>query len=309
MSLHRTPPKTPTLPESETESGTCTQTQTLIKKPTPNPVVPENKRNVNVTTRNRKPVVKSDDDYSTFMNEIRDMLRSHTAQMDSKLESLQNTIKEISTQNTEIKEKLTTLTKQYDDIVIRTEKLEAERKSDFNYIIQLEDRIENLERMSCLSKLEIRNILKPPGESKEDLHKIVTEMATVLGVSIQRHEIKDLFRLNRKEGVSPIIVDFTNMHTKGDFIKSARNFNKKNKENKLNTSHIKLEGPPKPVFVSECLTPKAQRLFYLARKFAKENNYMFCWTSLGKVFLKKIEEEKQILIRSEADLDLLHQTQ
>ena len=217
-------------------------------------------------------------------------------------------MKEIISQNTEIKEKLTTMTKQYDDIVIRTEKLEAERRSDFNYIIQLEDRIDNLERMSCLSKMEIRNIPKIPGESKEYLHKIVSETATVLGVSIQRHEIKDLFRLNRKEGVSPIIVDFTNMHIKGDFIKNARNFNKNNKEDKLNTSHIKLEGPPKPIFLSECLTPKAQHLFYLARKFAKENSYMFCWTSLGKVFLRKSEGEKQISIKNETDINLLLQT-
>ncbi|XP_063895344.1 uncharacterized protein LOC135118132 [Helicoverpa armigera] len=185
------------------------------------------------------------------------------------------------------------------------ETLEAERKEDRIYINQLEDRVENLERMANHSKIEIRNIPKAPGETKEDLCKIVTETAAVLEIPLQKPDIKDAFRVNKKEGISTIVVDFANTRTKDDVVKRIRQFNKKNKENKLNTAHIKMSGPAKPIYIVESLTLRAQRLFYLARNFAKDNAYKFCWTSYGRVFLKKGEGDKQILIKDEADINNL----
>ena len=119
---------------------------------------------------------------------------------------------------------------------------------------------------------------------------------------LQKTDIRDIFRINKKEGIPTIIVDFVHPKTKQDIVKKVRNFNKKNSSNKLNTSHIKLQGPSKPIYVSECLTQKAQRLYYLARNFAKDNLYQFCWTSRGRVYIKRAEEEKQILIDTAADL-------
>lgn len=81
-----------------------------------------------------------------------------------------------------------------------------------------------------------------------------------------------------------------------------RKYNKDHPECKLNTSHLKLEGASKPIFIAETLTTKGNRLFFLARDFAKANKYIYCWTSYGKVYLRKIEGSPLIRINEDADL-------
>ena len=262
--------------------------------PTSSASIPE-VENVNIRKRKR------DDDYNSFV----DLLTSQTEKTDSKLVALQQSLSEIIAQNAEIKENISFISKKYDEMVVRAEKLEAERKTDRIYINQLEDRVENLERIWNQSKIEIRNVPSKLGETREDLCKLVCDTANILEVPLAQHDIKDVFRAKKKEGVSSIIVDFAGTKTKADMLKCARKFNNTNRVNKLNTTHINIPGPSKPIYVAESLTLKAQRLFYLARLFSKDHNYKFCWTSYGKVFLKKAEGEKQIPIKEESDLNNL----
>lgn len=62
-----------------------------------------------------------------------------------------------------------------------------------------------------------------------------------------------------------------------------------------------------PVFVSEQLTAKGSRLFFLARDLVKSSKFKFCWTAFGKVFVRKDETSKIILIQSEAQILQLQQ--
>ena len=236
------------------------------------------------------------------MEEIRELLNTHTTQTDSKLKAIQTAMTEIKVQNAGIKDSVDHISKQYDDMVIQLRNLEAERKADRSYINQLEERVENLERMMNSSKIEIKNIPQKQGETKEDLRNIITETASVLETHLQRQDIKDVYRLKKKDGVSTIMVDFTTTSPKDSIIRNLRQFNKNNSQNKLNTTHINKEGPSKPIYITEILTLKAQRLYYLARNYAKDNGYKFCWTSFGKVFLRKADGGKQILIKSESDI-------
>lgn len=48
-----------------------------------------------------------------------------------------------------------------------------------------------------------------------------------------------------------------------------------------------------------------RRIFYLAREFAKENNYNYCWSSRGFVYLREKENAPFIRIMNESDLDQL----
>lgn len=82
------------------------------------------------------------------------------------------------------------------------------------------------------------------------------------------------------------------------------NKNKKNNE-KLNSTHLNLSGPARPIFVSETLTYKTQKLYFLAREFSRLNNYDYCWTSKGMVYLRKSEDAPLIRINAEADLSKL----
>ncbi|XP_026319254.1 uncharacterized protein LOC113229787 [Hyposmocoma kahamanoa] len=215
---------------------------------------------------------------------------------------------EVIAQNTEIKDAIAFTSKQYDDMMVQLHQLESERKSDRVHIQQLEEKVENLERMLYSTKIEIRNIPKKPGENKDDLCTIITRVGNVLETPIQRQDIKDVFRVNYKDSKSSaIIVDLSSVILKENLLKKGRHFNNKNKQNKVNSTHLNIEGPPKPVYLSERLAPKTQGLFHITRNFAKDNGYKYCWTSYGRVFLRQDDGKQQFLIKSEGDLNNLLQ--
>lgn len=300
MPLRRTPPSLlPVSPAISDSENVCLDKPTItLSGSAPN----LSSSDVgNITTRIKR---KREDDLSTFMQEIRNLLQASAAQNDSKFLLLQNSMTEIIAQNTEINKNLAFVSQQYDDLKRNMDKLQKERNTDRTYINQLEEKIENLERTLCLTKMEIRNIPKIENENKEDLCRIVTQTAGVLDITLERQDIKDVFRINKKDGNPSIIVDFVSVSTKEKLLHGVRHFNRKNNQSKLNTTLINIKGETKPIYLSESLTMKAQRLFYLARKFASENGFKFCWTSLGKVFLRQSEGKKHILVKSETDLKI-----
>ncbi|KAL4718207.1 hypothetical protein ACJJTC_013525 [Scirpophaga incertulas] len=253
----------------------------------------------NVTLR-RKCADASSMDF--FMKEMKGLFAKSSEQYNSKFSLIQNTMKEILSQNKEIKESMEMISKQYDEMKIKFDSLEKQRKDDRLYISQLEEKIYTLEHSQTMSKFEIRNIPKGTVETKENLCEIVLKTANVLEVPLEQHEIKDVFRTKNKTGAGNIIVDLSTTIKKEKMIKNVRKFNIKNSANKLNTSHLSLGGPQKPVFVAEYLTLKGRHLNYLARTFAQEHGYKFCWTSFGRTYLREKEGKPYIRIDSESDL-------
>lgn len=291
MPLKRTPPSTPTPGEQKKDISAPKQAGNSSE---------------NITHRHKR----NQDVCPSFMEEIRSLLSASNAKSDAKFTALQSSMAEIIAQNAEIRESITFTSKQYDDMMGKLQQFETERKANRSYIQQLEDRVDNLERMLFSTKLEIRNIPKQRNENKDDLCSIVVGVTNILETPIERQSIKDVFRVNNTDSrPTSIIVEFSSTTTKENILKKVRQFNNKNKSNKLNTTHLKLEGPPKPIYISEKLAPKAQRIFYHARNFAKQNGYKYCWTAFGRVYLRQDDGKQQFLIKSEADLNNLQQVE
>jgi hypothetical protein len=191
----------------------------------------------------------------------------------------------------------------YDELLTRFDRLEEERKSDKKYIRQLEIKIESLERNDRMSCIEFTNIPFNKSETKDDLINIVSKTCTVFSTDIQKSEIKNVYRVNtNKQDFKPIITEFMSVLKKNEILAAVKNYNKVNKNNKLSTAHISIQGTPKPIYISECLTYKNKKLYAMAREYAKAHNYQFCWTSQGNVFLRKSEGSPATRIIEETDL-------
>ncbi|KAL4721323.1 hypothetical protein ACJJTC_005355 [Scirpophaga incertulas] len=197
---------------------------------------------------------------------MRELIVKSTEQTNIKFSSLQSTINEILTQNKELKHSIDFISKKYDEMKIKTDSLEKQRKEDRLYINQLESKVETLEQIILSSKLELKNIPIESTASKENLCEIVIKATNVLEVPLHQHEIKDIFRIKNKSGFGTITI---------------------------------------PIFVSDHLSQRARRLNYLARTFAQEHGFRFCWTSNGRTYLRKNEGERHIRVDSESDLSTL----
>lgn len=247
----------------------------------------------NITERNKKR--KFDGETSDTLVVLKEMFSSFSNEQKNRFQDLQASIDLMSNK--------------YDEFLSKIAYLEKERQSDKLIIKELEDKLETLERKSRGVGIEIRNIPKQKGETKDTLVGEISKLGEILNVDIKTSNIKDIYRLKSKDSSDPIVVDFTTVLLKEKVLKSVKTFNKnKQKGIKLNTTHLSSSYSQKPIFISEALTHKTQRLYYLARQFRKSHGYSFCWTANGIVYLKYNEDSSHIRINNDADLEKLRNT-
>ncbi|XP_028168328.1 uncharacterized protein LOC114358539 [Ostrinia furnacalis] len=242
----------------------------------------------------------------SFMEEIRNMLDKSAEQNNKKFLSIESKMTEIISQNNNIVTSIEFVSKKYDELQSQMQEAANERKTDRLYIRQLESRIETLERTLYSTRLELKNVPKKENEVKDDLCDVIIKTGSVLGVQVQQQEIKEVFRTRSKsDKPGTVVVDFVSAVKRDKIIKKTREYNRKNSSNKFNTKLLSFDGPEKPIFISESLSPRGHQLFRLARDFAAENSYKFCWISYGKIYLRRDSNERFILVDSEDALSKL----
>ncbi|XP_059062252.1 uncharacterized protein LOC131855057 [Achroia grisella] len=248
-----------------------------------------------------------DERMSEYMTEMKAMFSEIKARQethDLKMENICMVMEEIKTQNKSIQNSVDFLSEQYECMKIQVEKLDSECRKNQSYITSLEEKLDKYESRNRSTCIEIKNIPPAKGESKQVLLKKVISIAQKIDSNIESYEVKDVFRVNTHDpSIKTVIVDFTSVLTKEKLIHKYRQYNKG--PSKLTTESLKINGPNKPIFISENLSQKMKRLFYLARDYAKSNGYAFCWVSNGKIFLRKTEGAPLNFIRNEQDIKKL----
>ncbi|KOB65124.1 Zinc finger DNA binding protein [Operophtera brumata] len=215
-------------------------------------------------------------------------------------------VKEIRYFNEETEKKINVLSSHYENVLMKSTTLESDYEGNCAKIKHLENKIEDINRQSCAYKIEMRNIPSKSQESTQDLLQIIDAVLKTLKIDAQPTEIRNVRRLPGKpDAPRPIVLELATSTLRNRIIQEARNFNKSNTTQKLNTSHLLIAGSPKPVYIGENLTYRAKGLFFRAREYAKQNNYVFCWTSNGQVYLRKEEGSKSLIVKDEDQLQNL----
>ncbi|CAG5033790.1 unnamed protein product [Parnassius apollo] len=111
---------------------------------------------LNVTERKKR---KHDGVNPNIMSYMSEMFSVYTNEQAKLFKDLQTIVSSIKEQNDELKKSVDTMSSKYDEFVSRISVLEAGKKQD-RYSIQLQEKIENMERKSRFSGIEIRNIPK-----------------------------------------------------------------------------------------------------------------------------------------------------
>lgn len=309
MPINRTPPPASPAPMSSDDTSQTRPSnameRTMIHHCESAPDIPS--LTLNVTERKKR---KHDGVNPNIMSYISEMFSAHTNEQAKLFKDLQTIVSSIKEQNDELKKSVDTMSSKYDEFLSRISVLEAEKKQDRYIIQQLQEKIENMERKSRFSGIEIRNIPKNNEETKENLCTTVKKLGECLKVNLQDSDIRDVYRINSKTGSRPVIVEFNSVIIKEKMLSEVKKFNKKKpKSEKLNTSHLNYSQKNIPIYVTETLTQNTQKLFYQARLFQKSHNYLFCWTSRGIVYLRKNENSSQIRINNVTDLENLRKTE
>lgn len=238
---------------------------------------------------------------SNFCEEMKTMLENFKEQQNLKIEKIYQSVEKIKTQNSDIISSFELLSSKYDSIEKQISNINLACSNNQSYIQSLEEKIQKLEHSSRSACLEIRNIPARNPEAKTGLLKTVTELGKVLGIGIQPHDVRDIFRIGSKDSQNrTIILELNSVLLKEDLLYKYKKFNKE--KSRLSTEHLKIPGNTQPVFISENLTPRMKRLFFLARDFTKTHNYKYCWSSGGKIFVRERDGSSLTWIKEEGDL-------
>ena len=254
------------------------------------------------------------EDLTSFRAEILEMLKIMDSKQSARLDALEKHITEVKGHTTIICEKNMDIERAIEDVSAKIENmqtqvscLEKDCQQLSSQLQKVEDKYENLDRISKKTCIEIRKIPKQIGETRVDLFKKIRSLITCLRVEIDKSELRDVFRLPSKSemATSTVIVEFSSTLVKDSVLNAAKSHNKSNPSNQLNARQLGIEGNNSPIYISEQLTSKGKWLFHLARDFAKTEDYMFCWTSNGLVFLRKRHGDPYIIVRSDSQLHSL----
>ena len=293
MPLNRTPAKTPAEPLYDSEPDLHSS------------VVPSPQPSSKLTQRFKRKYQQGDD-ITTFMNEIKTMFQEFTQQQEEKYNTLLTTVTEIKEQYCELHKTILFVSAEYDEMKAQLRKLETENADKVAVIKRLEEKVEQSDVISKLSCIEIRNIPENKGESKSSLSEIIISTGKTLDIEIKKSEIRDIYRLKPKvhssKSANTIVVDLTTILKRDEILQAYKTYNKNHKDTRLSTSDIGLNGPPNSIFMSEHLTYEKKRLFFLARDYAKTHNLQYCWTSYGRIFVRKQEGQPATRINTESDI-------
>lgn len=237
-----------------------------------------------------------------------DIFDKWSMDQECKFTTIMKSMNDIKVQNNDnyenIQRSIEFLSKKYDEALEKIRYLEGKNRDDLRYIKTLEAKLENCELNRRATCFEMKNIPVLQSENKENLASLVVETGKILNTTILQSDICDVFRINTKsETGKPIIVKLNSVLLRDKLLRNVKKYNKENKENKLNTSTLLLNGAKKPIYITENLSSQSNRLFYIARGYAKEKGFKFCWTSHGKIYLRKAEGAPAIRVEKECDLD------
>lgn len=252
-----------------------------------------------------------EDDFTQFKEEMKTMMKELISEQEKELRKFFSpTLSDIQKTSQNIENTITMLISKNEELTKKVTNLEQQAKKDGEYITLLESKIEDIQRTSKKNIVELKNVPKSKTETKDDIVNMVTQLGRSIDCNINIGDIKDIFRARgKKDGQSngPIIVELASTILRTSILKKSKSFNIRNKS-KLRAKHLGFKKEEEtPIFVSEHLTAKASRLYYLARDLAKSKDYKFCWTSFGRVLVRKDENAPIITITNESQVSYLMQ--
>lgn len=268
------------------------------------------KSDSSIMTRNKR---RRPNDINTSMleditkelkDEMKELFSRFALTQSEQINSVLTTLKDIQQTSNNVQSTITFLCEENSELKLKIEQLERQAKKDKENITILENEIEENRRGDRKVNIEIKNVPLKSEETKKDILERVLKLSETLNMKLDRSDVRDIIKVNKnKKEKSSIIVEFTNTFVKTDILKAAKTFNSKNSSNKLRAVHMGIKSNPDcPIYISENLTSKSARLYFLARDLKNLKNYKYCWTRYGKVYLRLDDNSPIISIISEAQI-------
>lgn len=221
-----------------------------------------------ITFRRPNSVVISDDTEKISLAAVKELIQESMDSLIDKMERKMTGIfelkaKDIFKEVNEIKDSIKYINTQYEDIKTELQlkcnqikKLSEENNNLRTTVKDLGTRISVMEQHTRMCNLEIQCL---PEYKTENLLTVVKQIADVSGMKLQESDIHKCTRIAKtnpdNKRPRSVVVKFSSPRVRDTFLANVKQFNKKYRDDKLNTSHIGVGGEKKPIYVIDHLTP------------------------------------------------------
>ncbi|CAK1548683.1 unnamed protein product [Leptosia nina] len=231
------------------------------------------------------------DSLAKLLADIKSDISTESAATCDRLRDLTESVNFLSSKCDKLEESLISKTKALDELKLENTSLRSE-------IDVLSSRLEDLDQRSRNCNIEIQCV---PERKGENLHTIISQVASITGCALSEQEISNFHRVAKINSDSnrprSIIVKLSSVLARDKLLTAVKSFNRTHKGDKLNTSHLGLAGDKKPVYVCEHLTPANKKIHAAARRIAKEKQFEFVWVQGGKIFMRKDIQSKAFIVK------------
>lgn len=161
-------------------------------------------------------------------------------------------------------------------------------------VSNLSKRINQLEQKSLENNVEILGVQE---EKNENCVEILNNIASKLNVSLSVCSAYRTFS-SQSNKHRKIVAILDSKEHKYKLITEARKL-------KLNAHNLNTEWASENIYINEQMTQSNKYIFFKARAAARELGYKFIWFKNSKIFVKKDETSKALLIGDEKALSLI----
>lgn len=211
------------------------------------------------------------------------------------------------------KESMNFLNNQYEDFLkdqklntVHIEQLKSQNQELTSTVQDLSYRLNDLEQRARDKNVEIQCV---PESRSENLINTLCKICEVVECPITEEQITRCTRIVKLDRSSArprsIVAEFASNKHEDRFLAAVIKFNRSHPDGKLNTSHIDVKGPKKPIYVVEHLSPANKHLHAAARAKAKELNYKYVWVKNGRIFMRKTDHSEYKYIQNDLSLGKL----
>ncbi|KAG7310500.1 hypothetical protein JYU34_003287 [Plutella xylostella] len=188
-------------------------------------------------------------------------------------------------------------------------KLELDLKTANETINKLQIENNSRDQYARMNNLEISGV---PVNKGENLINILHSICAKVGITMQDSDLDSIHRVRRfpsggaaggaeRPDARPpsIIVRFTRRRAKDQLLAGVR------ARRGLSSADLGLPGPAAQLYVSDHLTPANKLLLKRARELKSELNFTYLWVRDCKIYMRKSDNAKVVVINNECDLKKL----
>lgn len=170
-------------------------------------------------------------------------------------------------------------------------------------LVDLQDRLDDLDQSARSCNVEIQNV---PAKKGENLVQLASNLGQLIGVEIPAEAIKAVHRVAQGVGAinrpKNIILQLTTRRLRDDIIAAARSRRTLSTSDLFAPSNAAEAADSRRFYINEHLTLRKKILFSRARDLAKEKGYKYVWVRNANIMLRKIDEGRVLHIRNDKDL-------